>query len=117
MITTLKLPGIIPGLNGKNGLIRSHWAQLKKQKNQYYLEFLSQTKNRHHGPVIIHYHGYKSKLMDWDNFSASFKLIGDALVMAQIIKDDKPEIVIQFLPKQFKCKQKDQHVQIIIEDV
>ena len=55
--------------------------------------------------------------MDWDNFSASFKLIGDALVMAQIIKDDKPEIVTQFLPKQFKCKQKDQHVQIIIEDV
>jgi len=55
--------------------------------------------------------------MDWDNFSASFKHIGDALVDLGVIQDDKPSIVTQFLPQQIKSKRIDQKVVIIIEDV
>jgi hypothetical protein len=55
--------------------------------------------------------------MDWDNFSASFKHIGDALVDLGVIVDDKPSIVTQFLPQQIKSKRVDQRVEVIIEDV
>jgi flavoprotein len=54
--------------------------------------------------------------MDWDNFAASFKHIGDALVSNKVIKDDKPGVVVQFLPEQIKCKRVEQKVVIIIED-
>ena len=56
--------------------------------------------------------------MDWDNFSASFKHIGDALVKAGVIQDDNPQIIVDFLPKQVKVsKRKQQRVEIIIKDV
>jgi hypothetical protein len=55
--------------------------------------------------------------MDWDNFAASFKHIGDSLVAAGVIIDDKPSIIIQFLPQQIKSKIKEQRVEIIITDL
>ena len=116
MITEIVIKGIIPGLNGKHGLIREHFRNAKKRRDLYKVLIREQTKNKHKGKVIIKYIGYKSILMDWDNFAASFKHIGDALVSNKVIKDDKPGIVVQFLPEQIKCKRVEQRVVIIIED-
>lgn len=117
MRTVITIKGIVPGLNGKHGLIREHFRNAKKRKNLYTILCREQNPNKHPGKVIIHYIGYKSVLMDWDNFSASFKHIGDALVDLGVIVDDKPSIVTQFLPQQIKSKRVDQRVEIIIEDI
>ena len=118
MTTKIIIEGIVDGLNGKNGLIRQHFHSAKKTKEKFRLLIMSQTKNRHVGRVIIEYVGYKIRLMDWDNFSASFKHIGDALVSAGVIEDDNPKIIINFLPRQIKVsKRKEQRVEIIIQDV
>lgn len=69
------------------------------------------------GAVVITYARYTNKQMDWDNHCASFKHIGDALVKAGIIKDDNPKIIIEFIPKQFKVKtREEERTLIIIED-
>jgi len=117
MRTVITIKGIVPGLNGKHGLIREHFRNAKKRKNLYTILCREQNPNKHPGKVIIHYIGYKSILMDWDNFSASFKHIGDALVDLGVIVDDKPSIVTKFLPQQIKSKRVNQRVEIIIEDV
>ena len=65
----------------------------------------------------VTYIGYKSLFMDWDNFVSSAKYPMDGLVKEKIIADDNPNVVIEFLPKQIKCKRKDQRVVVIIEDV
>lgn len=117
----IEIPGIIPGLNGGDGLMRAHWSTIEKQKTRYcniILFYLSEKKaQKHPGPVSIEYVGYKSLLMDWDNFCASFKHLGDSLVKMKIITNDSPEIVQNFLPKQIKCKREEQKVIIKITDI
>ena len=116
-MTVLTIKGLIPGLNGQHGLIREHWAAGIQRKNLYKVLLKAQKPKKHKGKVIIRYIGYKTIFMDWDNFGASFKHIGDALVDLGIIVDDKPAIVTQFIPEQIKSKRVDQRVVIIIEDV
>lgn len=116
MLTKIIIDGIVHGLNGKHGLIREHYHTAKRKKEKYTLLIKSQTKNKHAGRVTIEYIGYKSRFMDWDNFAASFKHIGDSLVNAGVIVDDKPEIIVEFTPIQRKAKLKDQRVEIIIKD-
>ncbi len=120
-ISHIVIMGLIPGLNSSHGLMQAHWTTVKKQKELYcsYINnnLVSGHAKKHEGKVIIEYIGYKSRLMDWDNFCASFKHIGDSLVKCGIIKDDSPEVVLKFIPSQIKIKQKDQRVDIIIKDV
>lgn len=115
-MTVLTIKGLIPGLNGKHGLMREHFRNAKKRKDLYRVLLSHQEYSKHKGKVTIRYIGYKSILADWDNFGASFKHIGDALVDLGIIVDDKPAIVTQFIPEQIKSKRVDQKVVIIIED-
>ncbi len=117
----LTIPGLVAGLNGSKGLMRGHWSAIKKQKELYQQIAKDQLKEgkirRHLGQVKVTYVGYKSCLMDWDNFCASFKHIGDALVKEKILVEDNPKIIQEFLPKQIKCKRVDQKVIVIIEDI
>lgn len=118
MKTVLKIDHLVPGLNGKGGLIREHFTTAKKKKEAYLWTFLSQTKNRHLGRVRITYNRYCVTPMDWDNACASFKHLGDALVRAKIIRDDNSRIVLEFIPKQIQIGSKrDQRCEIIIEDI
>lgn len=116
----LVIPGIVQGMNGSKGLMRGHWSGIKKQKELYctiIAEHLRKKEVREHvGPVVINYIGHKSALMDWDNFCASFKHIGDSLVKMKIIKEDNPKVVIKFIPEQIKCKRQEQKVSVIIKD-
>jgi len=76
----LTIDGLIAGLNGSKGLMQAHWAKNKKDKEMYQniiAQHLRDNKMRKHlGEVTIQYIGYKSRFMDWDNFCASFKLVG-----------------------------------------
>jgi len=119
--SALTIQGLIPGLNGDKGLMRAHWTHVKKIKETYAKiisdHLISGKVKKHSGAVQIEYIGYKSILMDWDNFCSSFKHIGDALVERGVITDDKPSVVHKFLPNQVKCKREEQRVVIIITDI
>lgn len=118
METIIQIDGVVDGLNGKNGLIRQHFHQAKITREKYLFIIMSQTRNRHKGKVVVEYIGYKIRLMDWDNFSASFKHIGDALVKANVLTDDNPKIIVQFLPEQIKVSKRiEQKVIIKIKDI
>ena len=116
MQTEIIIEGVIPGLNGSDGLIREHYRNAKKRKLVYESIIRSQTTNKHKGKVSILYTGYKSILMDWDNFTSSFKHIGDSLVKTGVILDDNPKIVAHFQVEQIKSKRVDQRVIITISD-
>jgi len=118
--SVLTIDGLIAGLNGSKGLMRSHWSNTKKQK-EIFQSIISQhlrdnKMRKHSGEVSIEYIGYKTRFMDWDNFCASFKHIGDSLVKMGIIVDDSPKIVTQFIPSQIKVPQIGQKVVVIIKD-
>ena len=118
-MTRIVIPERIPGLNGNDGLMREHFRAAAKRKQDYEWYVLEQAGNvAHPGPVRITYTCKRLVLMDWDNHCASFKHIGDALVSAGVIIDDKPSIVVEFIPKQIKVKHRhEQAAEIIIEDL
>jgi Holliday junction resolvase RusA-like endonuclease len=117
-VLTIEIPGIVPGLNGDKGLMRSHWSETKKMKKLYCQIIKDQlpAKYRFEGAVSIEYVGYKSSLMDWDNFCSSAKHILDSLVKCGVIINDNPKIVKEFLPKQVKCSRASQKVEVIIRN-
>jgi len=116
----LKLPFLTAGLNGNEGLIRqSHW-DAGKVKTGLHFQLLTQRPKgfkKIDFPVMLTYVRYCSKYMDWDNASASFKHIGDALQSAGILSDDSPAIIQEFIPRQIKCKRKEQRTEIIISAI
>lgn len=104
MKTIIELPYVLPGLNGPEGLIRQHHRAAKRTKTKLWAEICAQTRDRHPGKVTITYTRASVQAPDWDNLAASFKHIGDALVQAGVIKDDKPRIVTEFRPRYAKAK-------------
>lgn len=118
MTTQIVINEVVPGLNGDNGLIREHYKAAKRRKDRYLIMIMEQTRNRHKGMVNISLVRHSVTLMDWDNMCASFKHLGDALVKAKVIKDDKPSIIKSFFPVQWRCeKRKNQMTIINITDV
>lgn len=111
------IPEVVPMLNGKDGLIREHWGAAKKRKNRYWAYIRSQTSERFTGRVSIDFTRYGTREPDWDNLCASFKHLGDSLVDAKVITDDKPSVIAEFRPHFVKCKQKEQRTEIIIKKV
>lgn len=115
---TFVLDFLTPGLNGTDGLIRQHFSQAGKMKKKLLVTLLSQ---RRAGlrpistPVRVTYTRYTARFMDWDNACASFKHIGDAMQAAGIITDDSPKVIAEFIPRQVKCKVKEQRTEILIE--
>ena len=95
MTTTLIIPEKVPSNNGKNGLLRTHWAKRRKLVETWAWLFRAQTTNRHAGQVeiqIIHYHIGRA-IQDYDNLVSTLKLPLDALVKAGIIADDKMSVI------------------------
>lgn len=95
---------VTPGLNGSDGLIREHWSKRKKRLDNYIMLTWSQKKKSHKGKVRVVYERHSVTPMDWDNLCASFKLWGDSLVKAKVIKDDNPLVVTEFVPRFVKAK-------------
>lgn len=117
MRTVIVISEVIPGLNGETGLIRENFRKAKVRKLRYQTEIMAQTRNRHASTVNIDWIRYTIKPMDWDNMCASFKHIGDALVNASVLIDDKPTVIINFTPKQIKvAKRNQQRSEVVITD-
>ena len=117
---TFTLPYLTPGLNGNDGLIRQHFAAAGKMKKKILLDILSQRRTGLRPisqPVRVTYTRYTSRFMDWDNACATFKHIGDALQRAGIISDDSPKVIVEFVPRQVKCKMSEVRTEIVIETI
>lgn len=80
------------------------YSYKKKAENQLIWEIKSQTKKHFDVPVAVTFQRHAVTLLDWDNMGASFKLIGDALRKAGVIKDDDTEHIKKFYPEQYKVK-------------
>lgn len=93
---------LLPGLNGKDGLIRqSHFKATKVKAG-----LLELVKAGRHGTFgqarvkIICTRYYCGMAMDFDNASASFKYLVDAIVKAGIIYDDSPKTIEEWTVRQ-----------------
>lgn len=111
------LVGLAPGMNGSDGLMREHWTKGMKRRDAYVARISAMKVWSIDDPVKVTYTRYCSLLSDWDNACASFKKIGDALVLCKVIKDDSPEYITEFIPKQIRCRRKDQRTEIFIEKI
>lgn len=115
--TDIRIPFLLAGLNGDDGLIRAHWSETAKMKKKLCAIIKQQTQNKHLGYVKIKFTRYAHKLMDWDNHCASFKHLGDSLKDCGVIVDDNPKIVITFTPMQFQVKMNaDEFMEVSITD-
>lgn len=90
-----------------NILLREHFTKRTKRLETIMWLIKEQKCPTYPGTVKITYVRYHTHLQDWDNHCASFKIIGDALVKLGIIKDDKPTIVVKFVPEQERVKKKE----------
>lgn len=113
--TNIVLSGLTAGMNGDKGLMRQHWAKRGKIRDLYISRLNALDIMKFQGTVKVTYTRYCSRLMDWDNACASFKILGDCLVHARILQDDSPKIIKEFIPKQIQCKVNEESVEILIE--
>lgn len=107
LVIEFTLPYLLPGLNGKHGLIRKNFHAAKKEKIGVWTDIMEQRPRAFRCidyPVRIEYIRYSDRSMDWDNACASFKRIGDAMQEAKIISTDALSVLREFIPKQEMCK-------------
>lgn len=97
-----------------NVALKEHFGARAKRKETIQWAVKEQTKNRHPGRVKIRYCRYACQLQDWDNHCGSFKSAGDALTQCGVIIDDKPDIVGEFVPEQYKVSKKEEQKIVII---
>lgn len=95
---------VAPMLNGSGGLKNMHFQAYRKLRDRWVWLIRSKTSAIIKGRVSIVYIRRSVVAPDWDNISASFKPIGDALVTNKVIEDDNPKIVTSFIPKWEKAK-------------
>lgn len=102
----ISIDRLLPGLNGKDGLIRQSHFKATKIK----AVLLELVKSGQHGTFgnarvkIICTRYYCGTAMDFDNASASFKYLVDAIVKAGIIYDDSPKTIEEWTVKQVAVK-------------
>lgn len=103
----IELEMLVPGLNGKDGLLRTHFTQRRRDFGLI-CTLVRASKPKGLTPISTPteaiYVRYTTQLMDWDNACASFKLIGDALQEEKIITDDSPKVLVEFTPIQILIK-------------
>lgn len=114
---TVSLPRLLPGLNGKDGLMRQHFRAATAAKG----ELLAWVKSQRFGTfgparvTVVCTRHYCGNPMDYDNAAASFKHLLDALVKAGVIADDGPRIIDAMTFRQVRCTTKKvQHMTVEI---
>lgn len=102
----ISIDRLLPGLNGKDGLIRQSHFKATKVKAAL-LEFVKAGRHGTFGQSrvkIICTRYYCGTAMDFDNASASFKYLVDAIVKAGIIYDDSPKTIEEWTVRQVSVK-------------
>ena len=69
------------------------------------------------GKVRVTFTRHTVRLMDWDNMVSTAKFPLDAIKNNGVIENDSPEFIVEFIPKQLKCRRKDQRTEILIEPI
>lgn len=114
----ITLAGLIPGLNGKNGLMSEHWSKRIKRKKAMMIRLNILKPPKFKGIVEISFKTHVSKLSDTeDNLPAKRKVLYDCLVTLGIIEGDSPFILKSTPPEQVKSRRKDQRVEITIKSI
>jgi hypothetical protein len=102
----ISIDRLLPGLNGNDGLIRQSHFKATKVK----AALLELVRAGQHGTFgesrvkIICTRYYCGTAMDFDNASASFKYLVDAIVKAGIIYDDSPKTIEEWTVRQVSVK-------------
>lgn len=105
---TVSIPFLLPGLNGKDGLIRQHYHSAAKVK----AKVLALVRAGRYGTFgnarvkVICTRFYCGSAMDFDNAAASFKHLLDAIVKAGIIADDGPKTIDEWTLRQTKVEKR-----------
>lgn len=109
---TIVLSRLLPGLNGPGGMLRTNrnigaTKSLKESvlwsiKTQ--VPFLPKVQTPCTA-TLTRYH--RGQPMDWDNATASFKYLLDAIVRSEIIPDDNPKVIISISCHQVKVRLKE----------
>lgn len=107
--------GVIHGLNGSKGLMQQHWAMARKEKEKFTARVKSLNPPQITGQVRLTMIRHTVRFMDIDNLCSTIKLPLDAIRNNKVIQDDGPEIIAEFIPRQVKCRRKDQRTEILIE--
>ncbi len=119
MTTEITFPGRVPGNNGKDGLMRMHHRKRLKLTEAYKMHIWRFTRYQHKGPVRVELTRYGYGVQpDNDNLVSTGKLLMDAFVLARVIIDDKPAIIVEPIYS-FKRvgKPSEQRTEIRITDV
>lgn len=99
------LPRLLPGLNGSNGLMRQHYREAAKVKDDL-LAWVKRQRYPTFGDsrvVVVCTRHYCGTAMDFDNCAASVKYPMDALVKAGVIADDGPKTIETMAFRQVRC--------------
>ncbi len=102
------LPRLLPGMNGKDGLIRQHFRNATRVKEELLVwakGLRLPTFGESRVTVVCARH-YCGNPMDFDNAASSFKHLLDALVKAGVIKDDGPKTIEAMTFRQVGCRSK-----------
>ena len=110
---TITIDEVAPMLNGSKGLKNMHFQVYRKLRDRWIWLIASQTRQKIKGKVRVIYTRSSVIAPDWDNISASFKPIGDALVTNGVIEDDNPMVVTEFIPRWRKAKNNNDLLTII----
>ena len=113
----ITLAGLIPSLNGTDGLIREPWWKRKKrlQAMTWRLQVLGIPQFTQKVKVDLTF--YHSLLADEDSLAGRFKIIGDSLVALKVLMDDSPKYLSLSKPEQIKSRRKDQCMKIFIKKI
>ncbi|RIV19742.1 hypothetical protein DYU11_22700 [Fibrisoma montanum] len=119
MRTELIIPEHVPSLNGKGGMLRSHWSKKTAIIKKYRWFFRSLTTNQHKGQVRMTITRMSlNPTMDYDNLVGCYKHHVDAIKAAGIITDDGPKVIVESRYEQVRALDKtQQRTLILIEDV
>ena len=108
---------------GLNRLLRMHWRVRNNERDAWRLKVraaLGRNVPEFPGRVMIEYTAYRVKLQDKDNNTSSFKMIGDALVFYNIIRDDSPKYIDEDKSRYRQEKVAhfaDQRIEVTIKDL
>ena len=117
--TKITIKTLTPSLNK---LLRMHWAERKKLKDDLAWEVFAelQKQNPEYEVILLpqkaklEITSYRKSFLDKDNFIGGLKLLIDAIKELRIIYDDSPEFLTLKATQKIEKKRKNQRTEITI---